>query len=237
MSTWAMKRFWSETTAVETDGGYTVELDGRRVKTPAKAALVVPTMAMAEAIAAEWDAQEGEIKPASMPATKLANAAIDRVSQNHAEVAEMLAAYGDSDLTCYRAEYPEGLVARQAEGWDPALDWADDVFGARLHPRTGLMHQAQDADAIAKLTREVHAMDAFRLSAFHDLVSMSGSLVLGFAAAYGWRDAAAIWELSRIDEQWQEDQWGADDEASEKANYKRGEFMAAKRHWDLCNRD
>lgn len=120
MSGWAKKRFWKETTVESVEGGYGVFLDGRAVKTPAKAALVVPTEAMAEAMAAEWDAQEGEIDPNTMPVTRSANAAIDKVAVQHTEVADMLAEYGGSDLLCYRATSPEELIARQAEGWDPS---------------------------------------------------------------------------------------------------------------------
>lgn len=234
MSEWALKRFWTEAKPAVTDLGYAIELDGRRVKTPAKVALIVPTPALADVIAAEWNAQEGAVDPTSMPATRLANAAIDRVANAHAEVAEMIAAYGDSDLTCYRADHPDGLVRRQAEAWDPALDWAADHFGARLAPRTGLMHAPQDPAALARLSEAVHALDNFRLAAFHDLVSLSGSLILGFAAALDWRPAEEIWQLSRIDELWQEEQWGPDDEATRLAGLKHADFLNAKRHWDLC---
>lgn len=234
MSEWALKRFWTEAKPAVTDLGYAIELDGRRVKTPAKAALIVPTPALAEVIAAEWNAQDGTVDPTSMPATRLANAAIDRVAQAHAEVAEMIAAYGDSDLTCYRAEHPQGLVQRQAEAWDPALDWAADRYGARLEPRTGLMHAPQDSAALAVLAAEVHAMDNFHLAAFHDLVSLSGSLILGLAAAHDWRPAEEIWALSRIDESWQEQQWGEDEEATRLAGLKHADFLNAKRHWNLC---
>jgi chaperone required for assembly of F1-ATPase len=234
MSEWKLKRFWKQATVSQTDGGFAVLLDGRGVKTPAKAALAVPTRGLALAIAEEWDAQEGDVNPNTMPATRLANAAIDRVRVKHTEVAESLAAYGDSDLTCYRATDPVELAARQAAAWDPVLDWAADQLGARLQTRTGLAHQPQDAAALAVLSRQVHALDAFRLAAFHDLVGLSGSLVLGFAAAYDWASPEAVWDFSQVDEMWQEEQWGADDEAVRQSQLKRTDFLNAKRHWNLC---
>lgn len=233
MSEWKAKRFWKSALVAENEDGFAVELDGRTVKTPAKQALVVPTRAMADAIAEEWDAQVDVIKPHTMPVTKTANAAIDKVAVQHPEVADLLAAYGDSDLLCYRADAPEELIARQLEQWDPVLDWAADRLGARLLPRTGVMHIPQDPAAVAVLTRQTHALDAFELAAFHDLVSMSGSLVLGFAAALDARPADEVWTLSRLDELWQEEQWGEDEDATALAEIKRIAFLHAKRMFDL----
>lgn len=233
MSEWAPKRFWKTTSVAELDGGYTVELDGRRVRTPAKTLLVVPSIHMAEAVAAEWDTQTESVDPRTMPFTRSANAAIDKVTHQHAEVADMLAGYGDSDLLCYRAESPQELVARQAAEWDPALDWADEVLGIRLLPRRGVLHQAQDPDALEGLRARVHGLTPFQLAAFHDLVCMSGSLILGFAAAHGWRDAGKIWDISQLDERWQEEQWGVDDEARATSELKRDAFIHAKRFYDF----
>lgn len=227
MSEWAMKRFWKDATAEPADGGFAVKLDGRGVKTPAKTPLVVPTEALAEAIAYEWQAQGEKVNPAMMPFTRMANSALDKVATQHAEVADMLAAYGDSDLLCYRADHPEELVQRQAAGWDPLLDWAAATYGARLTARPGMIHHPQDAGALAALTREVHAQSPFQLAAFHDLVAMSGSLVLALAVIRGERDAQTAWRLSRIDEDWQEEQWGSDEEASAIAERKHGEFLHA----------
>ncbi|AVO38094.1 ATP12 family chaperone protein [Pukyongiella litopenaei] len=234
MSEWKARRFWTATTVAEADDGFAVHLDGRGIRTPGKTALVLPTRPMAEAVAAEWDAQHENIDPLSMPVTRSANSALDKVHPQHAEVADMLAAYGDADLLCYRAASPAELAARQAEDWDPALDWAETALGVRLHIRAGVVHAAQNPDGLARLAAQVHALDDFRLTAFHDLVSLSGSLVLGFAAAQGWRDADAIWRLSRLDESWQEDQWGRDDEAHDASEVKRAAFLHAKRFWDMC---
>lgn len=237
MSDWKAKRFWKDANVVPVEGGHTVELDGRPVKTPAKQSLVVPSRAMAAAIAAEWQAQEGEIKPHLMPVTKTANAAIDKVAVQHAEVAEMLADYGDSDLLCYRAVAPAELVARQAAHWDPMLDWAHEALAVRLETRSGIMHQPQDAAALAVLRDRTHALNSFELAAFHDLVSLSGSLVLGFAATLAARDVEALWDISRLDEAWQTEQWGQDDEADAMAKIKKAAFLHAARMFALCQTD
>ncbi len=233
MSEWAAKRFWNAAEVVEAGGGFGVRLDGRAVRTPAKAELVVPTQALAREIAAEWDAQEGEIVPATMPMTRAANAAIDRVAREQAAVAAMLAEYGSSDLLCYRAESPAELVARQAEAWDPLLDWAESVFSARLRTTTGVMHVAQDAAALERLHAEVRLLDIWALTAFHDLVCLSGSLVIGLAALRDQAPLEALWRASRIDESWQQEQWGSDEEAEAVARKKECDFFNAKHFHDL----
>ena len=227
MSEWAPKRFWTDAAVTDTDGGYTVLLDKRAVKTPAKAPLVLPTEAMAEAIAQEWQAQTDKIDPNTMPVTRSANAAIDKVRIQHAEVADMIAAYGDSDLLCYRADSPEELVTRQAETWDPYLLWAEETLGTRLEPRTGVMHAGQDAEVLDRLSARVHSFNPFELTAFHDLVSLTGSLILGFAAERGHAESDVIWAASRVDENWQIDQWGEDDEAKAVEAIKRRSFQEA----------
>ncbi|MFD3190967.1 ATP12 family chaperone protein [Sedimentitalea sp. HM32M-2] len=233
MSEWKRKRFWKTARVADGPEGFSVELDGRPVRTPGKAPLALPTRAMAEAMAAEWQAQDEVINPLSMPVTRSANSAIDKVRPQHAEVADMLADYGDSDLLCYRAEAPAALIQRQSAQWDPALDWAAETLGVRLQARCGVMHRPQDCGDLSELRRRVHAMTDFQLAGFHDLVSLSGSLVLGFAAALDWRGAQEIWTLSRLDELWQQEQWGADEDAEEMAETKRLAFLHAKRFYDF----
>jgi chaperone required for assembly of F1-ATPase len=233
MSEWKMKRFWKDAAVVEAGGGFAVELDGRPIRTPAKRALTLPTREMAEAMAAEWQAQEGEVRPDTMPVTRTANAAIDKVATQHAEVADLLAEYGDSDLLCYRAERPAELVARETEAWDPLLDWADEALGARLAVQTGVMHQPQDPATLERLSARVHALNAFQLAAFHDLVSLSGSLVMGFAIAQGAFTPEDLWDRSRVDEVWQAEQWGADASAESVAEVKRAAFLHAARMFAL----
>lgn len=235
MSEWAPKRFWKTADTVATEDGFGVVLDGRPVRTPAKAILRVPSKALAAEVAAEFDAQEERIDPRTMPFTRTANAAIDKVAVQQAEVADMLAEYGDSDLLCYRADAPDELVARQAAQWDPLLDWAAQALNARLEPRVGVIHAAQDPAALSELRSRVHKLSIFELSAFHDLVSISGSLIIGFAAAQQAWPAENLWTVSRLDEIWQEEQWGQDEEAQEMAEYKKAAFLHADRFMRLIH--
>lgn len=233
MSEWAAKRFWKEAAVVEADGGHTVALDGRPVRTPAKSPLILPTRALADEVAREWDAQAEKIEPLTMPFTRAANAAVDKVTQQHAEVADMLASYGDSDLICYRAADPQGLVERQNVGWDPLVDWSATHLKAPLQVFVGVMHASQPKASLEVLARRVHAFDPFQLTAFHDLVSLSGSLIMGFAVTEGRANAAEIWDTSRIDEVWQIEQWGEDDEASDMAAQKRKAFLHAEQFFHM----
>lgn len=229
MSEWKTKRFWKAAEAVEETGGWGVRLDGRPLKTPAKAALALPTQALAEAVASEWQAQEGEIDPLTMPFTRSANAAIDKVQTQFEEVAALIAAYGETDLTCYRADGPDELVALQAAGWDPLIKWAIETHGVTLRVTTGMVPVEQDAVAMTALAHAVWGCDAFALTALHDLVSLSGSLVIGLAAQADAFDIETLWDRSRIDEHWQESQWGVDEEAFEEAQIKRAAFFHAKK--------
>ncbi len=227
MSNWKPKRFWKEATVVEAEGGFTVLLDGRAVKTPAKAALVVPTRAMAEAIAAEWQAQEKEVDPRTMPVTRSANAAIDKVAVQKEEVCQMLADYGGHDLLCYRAIGPRELVQRQAAAWDPVLNWCDQQLAAPLASGQGVMHVEQPGQSLAKLTDEIKRLDSFEVAALHDLVTISGSLVLALAVLHRHLSAQAAWALSRVDEEFQIEQWGHDKEAAAAALAKEWAFLNA----------
>ncbi|GAA6208745.1 ATPase [Cognatishimia sp. WU-CL00825] len=221
------KRFWKNAGYEAHENGFVIQLDGRSLKTPAKTPVVVPTRELAEAIAAEWDAQGDQVDPLTMPMTRTANSALDKVAIQKQDVAEMLADYGGTDLLCYRAESPVELVTRQAENWDPVLDWAADSLGARLQPVSGVMFKSQNEAALKRLRDMVHGLSSFQLAAFHDLVCMSGSLVLGFAAVHEYRPAEDCWTLSRLDELWQEEQWGRDDDAHALSETKRLAFLHA----------
>ena len=234
MSGWKSKRFWKDATAQPCEGGFTVRLDARPVKTPLKAALVVPTLGMAEAIAAEWDAQTGLVKPQTMPVTRAANSAIDKIVPQFDEVADLLAAYGASDLICYRATEPQALVARQAAAWDPILAWAAEALRAPLIATAGVMHIAQAPTSLERLRTQVFMLDPFRLAGLHDLVAISGSLVLALAVAQRKLPAPEAWALSRIDETWQQELWGQDEEAAEYAAYRKAAFLDADRFYHLC---
>ncbi|MCW3780608.1 ATP12 family chaperone protein [Defluviimonas salinarum] len=233
MSGWKAKRFWKTVAVVEAEGGYGVTLDARPVRTPAKCALVLPTRAMAEAIAAEWEAVEKEVDPRRMPVTRAANAAIDKVAPQFDEVATLIAAYGGTDLLCYRAVAPEALAEAQAAAWDPLLDWAAREYGARLNVTRGVVPVAQPAESLVRLTAAVRALSPFELTALHDLVSLSGSLVLGLAATRPEFDSETLWRHSRFDEDWQTEQWGEDEEAVAAARMKRDDFLFARHFWNI----
>lgn len=234
MSNWKTKRFWTEAVAEPCDGGFAVRLDARFVKTPLKAALIVPTLDMAQAIASEWDAQTGLVRPETMPVTRAANSAIDKIVPQFDEVAELLAAYGGSDLICYRATEPQALITRQAQAWDPMIAWAADTLQAPLIATAGVIHIAQDPASLARLTAQVFALDPFRLAGIHDLIAMSGSLVLALAVTHRRLTAKQAWALSRIDEHWQQELWGIDEEAAEYAALREAAFLQADRFYGLC---
>ena len=234
MTEWAARRFWREVAVVPEAGAHALRLDGRPLRTPAKAALRVPTPALAEAVAQEWRAVEELVDPLAMPLTRAVNAAIDTVAPQKDAVVGELAGYGDSDATCYRADGPEGLVARQAAAWDPLLDWAAERHGARLAPVAGVMPRPQDPRALDRLAAPLRASDAFALTALSDLVALSGSLVIGLAAVSGEWDPCDLWARSRVDETWQEEAWGEDEEALEAAALRRRDFLRAHRFHTLA---
>ncbi len=231
MSGWSAKRFWTETRVQEVDGGFTVRLDGRAVKTPAKTPLIVPTVAMAERIAAEWQAQQGTVDPRTMPWTRSANAALDKVGTRFAEVASLLAAYGDTDLLCYRAGGPPELALRQARAWEPLLAWSATALDAPLTATAGVMHVAQPPDSLARLTARIGRMTAFQLTGFHDLVVISGSLVLALAVTDQKLSVEEAWRLSRLDEHWQAGVWGRDEEAEALEAARHEGFLHAERFY------
>lgn len=231
---WTAKRFWKAANAEAAQGGYTVRLDGRGVQTPARTPLVVPTLAMAHAIAAEWDAQEGKVRPETMPFTRTANSALDKVSVQFDEVAGLIAAYGASDLLCYRAMNPVELVARQAAAWDPLLIWATEALQTPLTVTQGVIPVVQPAQTVARLAARVYDCTPFQLAALHDLVMITGSLVLGLAVSEGHIDTDSAWLLSRIDEDWQVEQWGEDEAAAESEAIRRIALSDAGRFFELC---
>ena len=227
------KRFWKEVAIGETAGGFEILLDTRAVRTPAKARLLLPSAALAGAVAEEWRAQGETVEPDGMPMTRRANAAIDKVTAQFDEVAALLCDYGGSDLLCYRAESPQELQNRQAAAWDPLLDWCAHAFGARLKVTRGVVPVAQDAPALAALRARVSGMDAFALTGFHDLVTLSGSLVIALATIDGFDEPGALWQRAQIDETWQQELWGADDEAAAAIEQKRRDYLDGFRFYRL----
>ena len=227
MSAWAPKRFWQNATVVAQDDGFAVHLDGKSVRTPGKRALVVPTDAMAQRIAAEWQAQEEKIDPESMPWTRSANSAIEKVSEARAGVEDHLIDYAGTDLLCYRATGPASLIARQTAAWDPILDWAEQTFKAKLVTTSGVMPVAQPEESLKRLAQAMPPMSNFQMTGFYELVALSGSFLIGLAAIHSFRSDADLWAASRIDETWQFEQWGADEEAAEAAEVKKSAFLHA----------
>ena len=218
-----MRRFYKDVAVV--DGA--ILLDGRPVKTPARAPLALPSSVLAEAVAAEWRAQGDEIDPRSMPLTGLSNAAIDRVAPDPAAFVRPLAAYAESDLLCYRADAPAELIARQADAWDPLLDWARARFDIHLMVTNGIVHAPQPAAAVARLSEALAARSAFALAAMSPLVTIGGSLVTALALAEGEIDADSAFDVTHLDELWQAERWGEDRLALEARAARRRDFTAA----------
>jgi chaperone required for assembly of F1-ATPase len=224
-----MKRFYRETAVAEDDAGYQVTLDGRAVRTPAKAKLALPTRTLAEAIAAEWDEQETEIQPHRMPMMQLASTAIDRVRPRRDDVITEIATYAETDLLCYRADSPTSLVTRQAQEWQPMLDWAAGKFDAPLAVTEGIIPVAQPEGALRALRATVASCDEFVLSALYTLTTVSGSLVLALAVRDSAMEPEAAFDASHLDEEWQASQWGRDEHAQSRRERSREEILAAAR--------
>ena len=221
------KRFYSQAHVGEAEaGGFPLLLDGKPVKTPARRALTAPTAPLAQAIADEWNAQAELIDPARMPLTRLANAVIDAVADAPKPVADDVAQYLGSDLLCYRAEAPPGLVERQTQHWDPVLAWARDALGARLKLAQGVMAITQPGEAIAAARAKIPT-DPWRLGAVSTITTLTGSGLLALALAQGALEPDAAWAAAQVDEDWQMSQWGRDDAALERRAYRYAEFAAA----------
>jgi chaperone required for assembly of F1-ATPase len=222
------KRFYKHAAAAETagEGGYAILLDDKPVKTPVRRALAAPTRPLADGIAQEWEAQETVIEPALMPLTRLANAVIDAVADHAGAVTDEVTKYLGSDLLCYRADSPPGLVARQTQHWDPVIDWARDKLGARFVLVEGIVYAAQPDDTMAAV-RAAIPQDHWRLGAVASLTTITGSGLLALALAHDAIDPAAAWAASHVDEDWQMEYWGSDDQALERRAFRRADFDAA----------
>ena len=230
-----MKRFWKVVTAEPEGDGWTIKLDGRAVKTPARAPLVVPTGTLAAAIADEWRSVGDAIDPRAMPLTGLANAAIDRVAPDRQKFAQGLARYADADLACYRAEGPRELVERQEQEWDKLLAWARRRYDRDFATTCGIIHVAQPEATVERLSHAVAALDAFRLAGLAPLVTLGGSLVAALAVLEGAITAEEAWQSVSVDDCWQIERWGADAEATATLENRRRDFLAGARFLDLLD--
>lgn len=219
-----MKRFYKDVTVVAENGGYAIRLDDRPIRTPGQASLLAPTVILAQRIAREWAEQGEDIDPREMRFTGLANAAIDRVAPDHAAFGAGIAAYGESDLLCYRAAEPPPLVERQSAIWDPLLDWASHRYDVHFTIVTGIMHQPQPETTLDRLRAAVSSHSSFLLAGLSPIVSLTGSLVAGLALLEGAADAGAIWDAAQLDELWQAEMWGEDALAAQIRAQKRAEY-------------
>ena len=228
-----MKRFWTTAEAVAEDGGWSVRLDERLLRTPGRATLIVPTEALARAIAQEWASAAETVDAGEMPLTSLANAAIDRVLPDRAAFAAGLARYAEADLACYRAEVPTTLVERQQQSWNSLLGWARRRFDVDFAVTTGIIHVAQPKPTVDRLAHEVAALDAFRLAGLSPLVTIGGSLVAALAVLEGALTPEDAWAAVSIDERWQIEKWGSDAEAELAMANRERDFLAATRFLEL----
>lgn len=232
-----MKRFWTDATTVARTGGVAIQLDGRPVRTPRGNGLILPNPGLAAAVAAEWQAVEGEVRPHAMPLTGLANAAIDIVAEDAPGFAEGLARYAASDLLCYRAQHPAPLVQRQRDQWDPLVRWAERRFDILFAVTAGIVPVGQPAATLARLREAFAAYPIFALAALWPLVSLSGSAIIPLAMAEGALDCADGWAAAILDETFQAEQWGEDALAAASRADRRHQFEAAARFLALAGSD
>ena len=228
-----MRRFWKEAEAAAEPGGWGVQLDTKPLRTPGRAALVVPTEALAQAIAGEWREAGEKVDPRAMVLTGLANAAIDRVAPGRAGFAADLAGYAEGDLACYRAYGPAALVERQAASWDALLSWARRRFDVDFAITDGLMHVAQPPATVERLAHAVASLDAFRLAGLAPLVTIGGSLIAALAVLEKALTPEQGWAAVSVDDAWQLEQWGADSEAEAALAGRKRDFLAAARFLEL----
>lgn len=230
-----MKRFWKDVSVDKEGEGWSIKLDGRPVKTPARAPLLALTGALAEAIAEEWRSVGETIDPRAMPLTGFANAAIDRVAPERQAFAGGLARYAEADLACYRSEWPPDLVERQQRSWDPLLAWARRRYDVDFVTTSGLLHVPQPPATIDRLSHAVAALDAFTLAGLSPLVTIGGSLIAGLAVLEKAITPQDAWAAVIVDDAWQLEQWGSDVEAELALENRQRDFLAAARFLKLVS--
>jgi chaperone required for assembly of F1-ATPase len=228
MKTPLPKRFYAAVSVAPADGLFAVHLDGRPVRTPARALLSLPTEKAASLVAEEFDAQAQVIDPVTMPVMRLVNTALDGVANDPQAVLEDILRFASTDMLCYRADTPQGLVDRQNAHWDPVLDWARSALGACFNLAEGVIHVEQPRESIAVLGAHLaRRAEPLRLAALHLMTSLTGSALLALAADFGELDPEAVWLAAHVDEDWQIEQWGQDAEAVARRNARHRDFMAA----------
>lgn len=229
------RRFYDDARLAIAEGGHSVLLDGKPARTPGRLPLALPSRELAEAVAGEWREQGETIDAATMPLTRLANSTIDGVIPRSAEVAGDAARYATSDLICYRAEYPAGLVVLQKRHWDPVLAWIARELGLQFRTGVGIGHVAQPEATLREVERIVAALAPFPLAALHSMTTLMGSVLLALVHARGGLSMDATWEAAHVDEDWQISQWGADAEAAARRIARRRDFEAASLFYRLSS--
>jgi chaperone required for assembly of F1-ATPase len=220
------KRFYATTNVAPADGGFAVTLDGKTIKTPSGRVVAIPSRTIAEAVAAEWDAQGDTIDPLTMPMTRFANSVVDAVVDRVDIVRDDVAKYFATDLLFYRAGHPEALVAREAQHWDGVLFWAADALGAHFILAQGIIHVSQPEQAIAA-ARDALPHDPWSVAALHVVTTLTGSALLALALHRGERDADQVWSAAHVDEDFNREQWGDDEEVVARRTARRLDFDAA----------
>lgn len=220
------KRFYAAVGIVEAEGGFAVALDGKPTRTPSGKIVAAPKLEIAQAMAAEWEAQKETIDPLTMPMTRFANSVVDAVVERAGVVREDIAKYFHSDLLFYRAGHPEALVRREAQHWDPVLFWAAEALGAHFILAQGIMHVSQPEQAV-KAAREALPDDPWSVAALHVVTTLTGSALLALALHQGARDPAEVWAAAHVDEDFNAEQWGQDEEASVLRAARKVDFEAA----------
>jgi chaperone required for assembly of F1-ATPase len=220
------KRFYKEVGVGEAEGGFAITLDGKPIRTPSGRHVVIPSREIADAVAAEWAGQAETLDPMTMPLTRLANSVVEGVVDRVTDVSDDLARYFQSDLVFYRAGHPEALVAREAAHWDPVLFWAAEALGAHFILSEGIMHVRQPDEAI-QAARGAVPTDPWSVAALHVITTLTGSALLALALAHGVRDADQVWAAAHVDEDWNADQWGVDEEAAGRRAARLRDFSAA----------
>jgi chaperone required for assembly of F1-ATPase len=228
MKTPLPKRFYKTASVAPIAGGFAVHLDGKPVRTPGKALLALPTEAAAVLVAGEFAEQGESINPVTMPVMRLVNTAIDGVASDPQAVLEDILRFASSDLLCYRADAPQGLVERQNAHWDPVIDWARTTLGARFNLAEGIVHIEQPRETIAVLGSHLNQRaEPLRLAAIHLMTSLTGSALLALAVDFGDLNAEAAWAAGHVDEDWQIEHWGQDAEAVARRAARKRDMMAA----------
>jgi chaperone required for assembly of F1-ATPase len=230
-----MKRFYKTATTGELNGAYTVLLDERPIKTPAKAELLLPTVKLASAIAEEWASQEDTVKPFTMPSMRYAATAIDRVVPQRNAVIEEISGFGDTDLVCYRASYPSTLVDIQNDAWNPIVEWIAKTHDVQLKVTEGVGYVQQEATALERMKSVIQAQSDLQLAAIHDVVNLTGSLVITLAVVAREVDAEKAFDISEIDETHVIEQWGEDAEQTKRRNNNKDSLVAAVKFLELCD--